>query len=64
MKGGARIGAGRKRGTTKILANFKLEKSTLARLRVSVPRGQMTKFVEAALLRALDDLPDADFQPR
>jgi hypothetical protein len=53
MKGGARQGAGRKPGSTKILVNFKLEKSTLARLRASVPRGRMTAFVELALLRAL-----------
>jgi hypothetical protein len=57
MKGGPRKGAGRKRGSTKVLANFKLERSTLARLRAAVPRGRMTAFVEEALLRALVDLP-------
>jgi hypothetical protein len=46
MKGGARRGAGRKRGTTKRLVNFKPEESTLTRLRASVPRGAMTRFVE------------------
>jgi hypothetical protein len=56
MKGGARIGADRKHGSTKVLANFKLEKSTVERLRASVPRGQMTAFVELALQRALDNL--------
>jgi hypothetical protein len=57
MKGGRRIGAGRKRGTTKVLANFKLERSTVERLRAAVPRGRMTAFVEEALLRALTDFP-------
>jgi hypothetical protein len=58
MKGGARIGAGRKPvGSTKVLVNFKLEKSTLERLRDRVPRGRMTAFVEQALLHALDDPP-------
>jgi hypothetical protein len=64
MKGGVRKGAGRKRGSTKILVNFKLEKSTLERLRASVPRGAMTKFVELAITRALDDLPTFTSQPR
>jgi hypothetical protein len=64
MRGGARIGAGRKRGSTKILANFKLERSTIERLRDRVPRGAMTKFVELALQRALDDPPTFISQSR
>lgn len=39
---------------------FKLERSTLALLRASVPRGQMTRFVEEALWRALEALPAAE----
>jgi hypothetical protein len=34
---------------------FKIEGAILERLRASVPRGAMTKFVELALQRALDD---------
>jgi hypothetical protein len=64
MKGGARRGAGRKRGTTKRLVNFKPEESTLTRLRASVPRGAMTRFVEQALQRALDHLPAAESRSR
>jgi hypothetical protein len=59
MRGGARTGAGRKRGSTKVAANFKLERTILARLRDRVPCGEMTRFVEQALTRALDEL-DAD----
>ena len=58
MKGGARIGAGRKPvGSTKVLVNFKLERSTVARQRASIPRGRMTAFVEQAITRALDAAP-------
>jgi hypothetical protein len=65
MKGGSRKGAGRKPvGSTKILVNFKLEKSTVERLRASVPRGAMTKFVELAITRALDDAPVFTSRPR
>jgi hypothetical protein len=60
MKGGARKGAGRKPGSTKATMTFKLERSTLERLRDRVPRGQMTRFVEESLLRALDQLPAAE----
>ena len=55
MKGGARKGAGRKPGSTKQTMTFKIEGAILERLRASVPRGAMTKFVELALQRALDD---------
>ena len=57
VKGGARKGAGRKAGPPTATMTFKLTKTTLERLRASVPRGAMTKFVELALQRALDDLP-------
>jgi hypothetical protein len=55
-RGGARKGAGRKRGSTKTTMTFKLERSTLELLRARVPRGAMTPFVERALLHALDEL--------
>ena len=64
MKGGARKGAGRKAGSTKATMTFKLERSTLALLRDRVPRGKMTRFVEQALLRALDQLPAAEPRSR
>jgi hypothetical protein len=51
MRGGRRPGSGRKRSSTKVLTNFKLERSTIALLR-ELPRGQMTKFVEDAVLQA------------
>ena len=57
MRGGARKGSGRKPGSTKQTMTFKLEGAILERLRASVPRGAMTKFVELALQRALDDAP-------
>ena len=63
-RGGARKGAGRKRGSTKTTMTFKLERSTLDLSRDRVPRGQMTRFVEQALLGALDHLPVADSQSR
>jgi hypothetical protein len=64
MKGGARKGAGRKPGSTKSTMTFKIERSTIALLRERVPRGQMTAFVEQALLHALDHLPNAEYQSR
>jgi hypothetical protein len=59
-RGGARRGAGRKRGSSKQTATFKLEKSILALLRDRVPQGRMTAFVEQALLHALDHLTAAE----
>jgi len=35
-----------------------MEQSLLEPLREQVPRGQMTKFVESALERALDEMPN------
>jgi hypothetical protein len=58
MRGGARKGAGRKRGSTKTTMTFSMEQSLLEPLREQVPRGQMTKFVESALERALDEMPN------
>jgi hypothetical protein len=55
MKGGARKGSGRKAGPPTATMTFKIAQTTLARLRSSVPRGRMTRFVEHALQRALDD---------
>jgi hypothetical protein len=52
MRGGARKGAGRKPGTTKIFTAFKLER-TIVSLLHELPKGQRTKFVEQALLKAL-----------
>ena len=64
MRGGARKGFGRKPGSTKQTMTFKLEGAILERLRASVPRGAMTKFVELALQRALDDPPTFTSQSR
>jgi hypothetical protein len=53
MRGGARKGAGRKpTGRKGILANFILSPETLANLE-QVPRGQRSKFVDAAICAAL-----------
>ena len=54
MKGGARKGAGRKpTGKTGQLTNFYLSRTTVAQLDHQVPRGQRSKFVEAAIVAAL-----------
>jgi hypothetical protein len=63
MRGGARKGAGRKPGSSKVGVGFKLERSTLALLRERVPKGQMTAFVERALLRALKARKRQSFFP-
>jgi hypothetical protein len=53
MKGGARKGAGRPAtGKTGVLANFYLSRATVAQLG-RVPRGQRSKFVEAAIVAAI-----------
>jgi hypothetical protein len=53
MRGGARKGAGRKpTGRKGRLANFILSPETLANL-AQVPRGQRSKFVDAAIVAAL-----------
>jgi hypothetical protein len=65
MKGGARKGAGRKpTGSTKETMTFGLDPSTLALLRDRVPRGRMTRFVEQALLAALNQLPQTESRSR
>jgi hypothetical protein len=57
MRGGARIGAGRKPGSTKpatkTLINFTLDNQVIAQLKAQVPRGRRTRFVEAAIAAAL-----------
>jgi hypothetical protein len=57
MRGGARIGAGRKPGSSKpprkALINFTLDHEIIANLKHQVPRGRRTRFVEAAITAAL-----------
>jgi hypothetical protein len=56
-RGGARKGAGRKAtGSKTILAGFSLSSETLARLDIAIPRGQRSKFVEAAIIKKLGRL--------
>jgi hypothetical protein len=57
MRGGARKGAGRKAtGPKSILAGFSLSKEILLNLGNAVPRGQRSKFVEAAITEKLNYL--------
>jgi hypothetical protein len=57
MRGGARKGAGRKAtGPKTILAGFSLSSETLNRLDIAIPRGQRSKFVEAAISQKLNHL--------
>jgi hypothetical protein len=51
-KGGARKGAGRPAGKIRVMTNFSLSRATVAKL-AQVPRGQRSKFVEAAIQAAL-----------
>jgi hypothetical protein len=56
-RGGARKGSGRKlTGPKTILAGFSLSKKILIELGTSVPRGQRSKFVEAAISEKLNHL--------
>jgi hypothetical protein len=56
MKGGTRKGAGRPAGKIRVMTNFSLSRATVAKLG-KVPRGQRSKFVEAAVCAALASLP-------
>ena len=54
MRGGARKGAGRKAtGSKTVLASFSLSSEVLFSLETLIPRGQRSKFVEAAISKKL-----------